>query len=324
MSNDATEDLIEATIRRVAEAKASREAVSGDSAAMVPPSDDGAAAAVDAPSPAPTSAADDGRPQQPAAVDEDLIEATIRRVAAARAASGAAVVPDMTEPPGAAAQVEPTPIFAAHHASPSAGAPETGPHGELRALRQEVAAMKGMLAELQARVDAALSAAASSGPADTAEPAEDDWDDAPLLPRVPLGQPIRPPILRNPAPQSAEAEGPVEVEADGAPAASSMGAADLQPARRGFDLLPRSYRVTVEDKRRGVDLVPLHRALLAMEGVRDMSLLSYSNGVAIISIELVHELAPELLRQAVSRAMSRGASVEVHNDTTMVVKLAEE
>jgi hypothetical protein len=33
---------------------------------------------------------------------------------------------------------------------------------------------------------------------------------------------------------------------------------------------------------------------------------------------------PHALEGAVSRAMSRGARVEVHNETTMVVKLAEE
>jgi hypothetical protein len=125
---------------------------------------------------------------------------------------------------------------------------------------------------------------------------------------------MRPPVFRNPAPQAATAEHLVEAVAH-------------EPApepKRGLDLLPRTYRVTVEDKRRGVDLVPLHRALLGMDGVRDMSLLSYSNGVAIISIEMLHELDPEALREAVSRAMSRGAKVEVHNETTMVVKLAEE
>jgi hypothetical protein len=94
--------------------------------------------------------------------------------------------------------------------------------------------------------------------------------------------------------------------------------------KRGFDLLPRSYRITVEDKRRGVDLVPLHRALLGMDGVRDMSLLSYNNGVAIVALETTEELDPDSLGASVSRAMSRDARVEVHNEHTMVVKLADE
>ena len=39
-------------------------------------------------------------------------------------------------------------------------------------------------------------------------------------------------------------------------------------------------------QRNGVDLVPLHRALLSIEGVRDMSLLSFANGVGDPSLFL--------------------------------------
>ena len=70
--------------------------------------------------------------------------------------------------------------------------------------------------------------------------------------------------------------------------------------------------------------MPLHRALLSMDGVRDMSLLSYNNGVAIVALETTTELDPDALGAQVSRAMSRDARVEVHNEHTMVVKLAEE
>jgi hypothetical protein len=94
-------------------------------------------------------------------------------------------------------------------------------------------------------------------------------------------------------------------------------------SRRGLDLLPRTYRITVEDKRRGVDLVPLHRALLSMDGVRDMSLLSYNNGVAIVSLETTGDLDGDALADYVGRAMSRPARVEQHNEHTFVVKLAE-
>ena len=99
----------------------------------------------------------------------------------------------------------------------------------------------------------------------------------------------------------------------------------VQPdAKRGFDLLPRTYRITIEDKRRSVDLVPLHRSLLAMDGVRDMSLLSYNNGVAIVALETVNDIDPQVLEAIVGRAMSRSARVEQHNEYTLVVKLAEE
>ncbi|HXK33706.1 MAG TPA: hypothetical protein VNM91_06835, partial [Dehalococcoidia bacterium] len=101
-------------------------------------------------------------------------------------------------------------------------------------------------------------------------------------------------------------------------------ASDEQPQRSGFDLLPKTYRITIEDKRRNVDLVPLHRALLGIDGVQDMSLLSYANGAAIVSVETLGDLTPESLQRAVSHAMARDAEVQVHNETTLVVKIAEE
>ena len=88
-------------------------------------------------------------------------------------------------------------------------------------------------------------------------------------------------------------------------------------------MLPRNYRITVEDKRRGVDLVPLHPALLGLNGVKDMSLLSYSNGVAIVALEATTEINPDALGAAVAHAMARETKVEVHNEQTMVVKLAD-
>jgi hypothetical protein len=98
----------------------------------------------------------------------------------------------------------------------------------------------------------------------------------------------------------------------------------LVEPRRGLDLLPRTYRITVEDKRRGVDLVPLHRAMLGIEGARDMSLLNYTNGTAIVALETEDVLDPESVRLAMQNAMKRDASVEVHNESTMVVKLTPE
>lgn len=326
MSAEPNEDLIEATIRRVAAAKAEREGQ--ETGAQVEPSPEGPmSTAPEAAAPGPEDAepetaqpeaapADEPASARPTAVDDGLIEATIRRVAAARAAREAEAAAE-TVP---AAEPAPAPLLRAVSPEPDEpAAPASDGHwdAELRTLRQEVEAMQGMLRELQARVDAALAIAGVPGPA----PADDDdaWDDAPTLPRIPLGQPVRPPVYRDPSPRSAAAErlAPVGDAALAPPAP--------QPApKRGLELLPRTYRITVEDKRRGVDLVPLHRALLGMDGVRDMSLLSYSNGVAIISVEMVHELDPQALEFAAGRAMSRAAKVEVHNESTMVVKLAEE
>ncbi len=153
-----------------------------------------------------------------------------------------------------------------------------------------------------------------------------EWDDVPALPRMPMGQIPRPAIMRDPSPQTATAEHLVPTEAeviDTRPIPKPLPPLQIEP-KRGFDLLPRTYRITVEDKRRGVDLVPLHRALLSMDGVKDMSLLSYNNGVAIVALETLNDLEPDVLGSFVGRAMSRDARVEVHNERTWVVKLAED
>src|SRR5205823_8411469 len=145
--------------------------------------------------------------------------------------------------------------------------------------------------------------------------------------------PPRPAIFRDLSPASATAEPLVEEPAPAPAPVQQQAPAAVQPppqpvqqpdAKRGFDLLPRTYRITIEDKRRSVDLVPLHRSLLAMEGVRDMSLLSYNNGVAIVALETVSDIDPQVLESIVGRAMSRGARVEQHNECTLAVKLAEE
>ena len=166
----------------------------------------------------------------------------------------------------------------------------------------------------------------------------DEDDDWPVAPQVggQFGAPPRQAIYRDPSPMTATAEllQQPEEEPDAideeqrtptpitAGTAHSVGGSPAE-SRRGLDLLPRTYRITVEDKRRGVDLVPLHRALRGLDGMRDMSLLSYSNGVAMVALETVGPVSPEALAEAVSRAMAREAIVEVHNEQTMVVKLVE-
>ena len=155
---------------------------------------------------------------------------------------------------------------------------------------------------------------------------DEEWDDTPRVAPMQFGTPPRPPVFRDPSPQTATAAELVEEptpEAEAVPAASGprLHAVD---AKRDLDSrLPRQYRITVEDKRRGVDLVPLHRAMQGLEHVKDMSLLSYSNGVAIVLVESVGAIDPEALRAAVERAMSRETKIEVHNEQTMVVKIQE-
>ncbi len=74
---------------------------------------------------------------------------------------------------------------------------------------------------------------------------------------------------------------------------------------RGLDLLPQQYLVTVEDRESAVALAPLHRALSAVADMDDVSLLSFANGVPVISIRVQGKLDLERLREAVSVAMDR-------------------
>ena len=343
MTDENQDDLIEATIRRVAEAKARLEGAAPESDAEAPPPEATSAPveAQDEPAAPPEAAAPE--------IDEDVIEATIRRVAAAKAAQAAAEA--VAEPPAdidredetLEADDADTPIAAPE--PPSAPAPvreivadapsigsgttEAQPwQAALSRLEQEMAELRTALAALTARVDREL--AVSNGaraitPA-VAEGDDEEWEDVPILRAMPAGPP-RPAIFRDTPVRAAIEPQPVvddsDVEIDTRPLPEPPPPIRVEP-KRGLDLLPRTYRITVEDKRRGVDLVPLHRALLGMENVRDMSLLSFANGVAIVSVETVDELDPQALEQSVGRAMSRPARAEVHNESTIVVKLAEE
>ncbi len=343
MSRDLNEDMIAATIRRVAASKAARlpdlppgvdespdapdeEAEVGRSAPnlhIVPPTDADAN---------PEPASDAARP----AVDESLIQATLRRIEAEqaeRATDGALAIapPESSAASPGAMHVQSEP---GDRPEPIAFPPrEESWRAAARELRRDLDDTRRQLASLTARVDAMLSvqpqpetAAVSRdhAPAGTPDGAEvDEWNDAPQLPRFPIGTPPRPAILRD-AP-STPAIGSRDDDDNSMPLPASAAPATAAPdAKRGFDLLPRTYRITVEDKRRGVDLVPLHRALLGMAGVRDMSLLSYSNGTAIVALEATAEIDPDVLGDAVSRAMAREVKVEVHNEQTMVIKLAED
>ncbi len=85
--------------------------------------------------------------------------------------------------------------------------------------------------------------------------------------------------------------------------------AEPSEERRGLDLLPQRYLITVEDREGSVDLVPLHRALMGVEGVEEVSLVSYANGVPVISLQAEGELDLEQLDSAVGRAMDRQCEV---------------
>jgi hypothetical protein len=352
MDSNVDESLIEATIRRVAEAQAARD---GAGASETLPEQAGtptaaireAAGFTDTTDPAPPGARDDVpdpkvriQPAASAIANETEIEATIRRVAAAtakRVPPTAAPDPDAPEEGtqlASAREPEPPLTFAqrGHGAAALAFDPVAEPEASAAALariEQSLDTVHVLLRQIIERLDSTGDAAGTTRPA-LVSPVlnnlqDDEWEDeAPPLQSMAFGGPLRPSILRDPPARAAEQPAMAMAdEMDNRPLPAPL--PPLQPdTRRGFDLLPRTYRITVEDKRRGVDLVPLHRALLAMDGVRDMSLLSYNNGVAIVSLETVSDIDTDVLARAVSRAMSRAATVETHNERTLVVKLAED
>jgi hypothetical protein len=88
-------------------------------------------------------------------------------------------------------------------------------------------------------------------------------------------------------------------------------------------IAPYSYRVTVEDPRKPLELVPLHQALSTMPAVRNMSLLSYVNGVASIALESTEEILPPDIENAIHKTMKRSCSVLPHDSNTILVQVGE-
>jgi hypothetical protein len=94
-------------------------------------------------------------------------------------------------------------------------------------------------------------------------------------------------------------------------------AAAGEPERHGLDLLPQLYTITVEDRERRVELVPLHRALLGIEGIEEITLASYANGVPVVSLRAAHALDLEQLRSAVESTLRRSCEL-IPQDTGRV------
>ncbi len=312
MNNNLDEDLIEATIRRVAEAKAARESTGAESEGALDQNPAMPAAEADV---------DEGSTDPPAPLDEGAIEATIRRVAAAKAALHTSAAAIGSEPAHGSGPITP---LARSQPAASNGADSLDWLDATRRIERELAETSAALRTLVARLDALVPVLQRIAPPDGpgSRTADDGWHDVAPIPRASALTP-RPSVPRD-SPRTVTSEQFVDHEViDTRPLPKPLPPLHMEQ-RRGIDLLPRTYRITVEDTRRGVDLVPLHRALLAMEGVRDMSLLSYNNGIAIVSLETVTDIDPQALERALARAMSREAHVEMHNESTLVVKLAEE
>ena len=89
----------------------------------------------------------------------------------------------------------------------------------------------------------------------------------------------------------------------------------------GLDLLPQQYLMTVEDREGNVDLVPLHRALLALASLEEANLVSYANGVPVVSLRVKGELDLEQLGSVVSTAMDRECEVIPQDNRRLYLRM---
>ncbi len=148
---------------------------------------------------------------------------------------------------------------------------------------------------------------------------EDDRSDAPAsassepeAARSPPTPPVEPPV----PPAEKEGRGAMafdrlwdRIERERMEGGGRVEEEPLAGAKSGLDLLPQFYLMTVEDREGSVDLVPLHRALSGVEGAQEISLVSYANGVPVISLRVDRELDFEQLSAVVTSAMDRECEV---------------
>jgi hypothetical protein len=90
---------------------------------------------------------------------------------------------------------------------------------------------------------------------------------------------------------------------------------------RGLDLLPRQYLMSVEDRERAVDLIPLHRALQKLTGVQEVSLVSFANGVPVVALRTDRELDLDQMRSSVETAMDRQCEVIPQDNGRVYLRL---
>lgn len=86
---------------------------------------------------------------------------------------------------------------------------------------------------------------------------------------------------------------------------------------------PYSYTVTVEEVGSRVKLVPLHQSLSQVEGVRELSLKSYTNGVAVVSVDSEVELAAPALEEAITAGMHKACRVTPGDGPSFLARMGD-
>ena len=141
-----------------------------------------------------------------------------------------------------------------------------------------------------------------------------------------VGEPENVAAAEEPAAEVEAATQDVEAtveEQEPAPAAAFSGPRRPLPAE-GLEREPpaaHAYTITVEDPGAEAPLVPLYRALGRVGRIRDMDLVSYTNGVAVISLQSDDEIAADDLRVAISESVERNCRIVNHESNVFLVRM---
>ncbi len=84
-----------------------------------------------------------------------------------------------------------------------------------------------------------------------------------------------------------------------------------------------SCSVTVEEVGTRVKLAPLHRALGQIEGVRELSLRSYTNGVAVVSMDCATEVDASALQEAIAAITDKPCRVVSGDGSSFLVRMGD-
>lgn len=135
-------------------------------------------------------------------------------------------------------------------------------------------------------------------------------------PRLPT-----PAVSEETVPPSPE-EPDAEATRESAPTFSRRGQApDRLDIPTSADNAPFSYTLTVEEVGSRVKLIPLHQSLSQVEGIRELSLTSYTNGVAVVSLDSEVELEAPALKEALSVGMHKTCRVMSGEGPSFLVRM---
>jgi len=138
-------------------------------------------------------------------------------------------------------------------------------------------------------------------------------------------------LAPQPVAYSEDAAAPEQEEPEaGAPWSESPALRDAGRPRRALDIPTTgassqySYTLTVEDVGAKVKLVPLHQSLSQVGGVRELSLKSYANGIALVRIDSEVELEAQVLQEAISAGMNRACRITAGEGPVFLVRMSNE